>query len=263
MVAILKKRNSMLGKDRKHGIKELLEEANNVRVSDLSKRFEVTEETIRRDLEQLERAGFLLRTHGGAVLHKREGFEPPVLQRESINIEEKKLIGEHAASMVADGDVIALDASTTCLQLARNLTFSNLTVITYSLAIATELIKKPEINVLLTGGYFDRDAMATSGTPAEKMLEGYHIDKFFFSCQGFDLERGVSEPYETHVRLKQKIISISDRLFLLADSSKYEKKSLVRLLELEKIDHLVTDRQFPASAVANLESKGIMVTFAE
>lgn len=87
--------------------------------------------------------------------------------------------------------MIALDASTTSLQVAKQLPNRPLTVITYSLVIVNELIKKNEIKLIVIGGNLDTDAMAMTGMPAENMLDGYHIDKFFFSCQGFDLLRGL------------------------------------------------------------------------
>ncbi|WP_231506240.1 DeoR/GlpR family DNA-binding transcription regulator [Paenibacillus sp. UNC451MF] len=254
-----KKVESMTGNDRKKEIISLLEDLGIVRVSDMSKRFGVTEETIRRDLERLENEGLLLRTHGGAVLNRKDGPELPILQRELVNLEDKKLIGEYAASMVKDGEVIAMDASTTCLQMAKLLPNKEITVITYSIAITYELIKKTNIQVFLIGGYLDRHSLGNTGTPAEKMLEGYHADRFFFSCQGFDLQRGVSEPYEAHVQLKKNMAAIADQLVLMADSSKFQRKSLVRLIEMEAISTLVTDRQLPEEEMQEMEACGIEV----
>ncbi|NHN29962.1 DeoR/GlpR family DNA-binding transcription regulator [Paenibacillus agricola] len=254
-----KKTESLAGNDRKKEILNLLEDSGAVRVSDLSKKFGVTEETIRRDLERLESEGSLLRTHGGAVLNRKEGPELPVLQRELVQADEKRSIGEYAATLVKDGDVIALDASTTCLQLAKHLPNLEVTVITYSIAIAYELVKKPNVQIFLIGGYVDRHSLSNTGAPSEKMVEGYHVDKFFFSCQGFDLQRGISEPYEAHVQLKKSIVSISDHLILLADSSKFQRKSLVRLIGLEEIDTLVTDSNVPTEALQDMESSDINV----
>ncbi|MCU6794502.1 DeoR/GlpR family DNA-binding transcription regulator [Paenibacillus sp. WQ 127069] len=250
---------TLAGNDRKKEIVNLLEELGVVRVSDMSKRFGVTEETIRRDLERLENEGSLLRTHGGAVLNRKEGPELPVLQRELVQAEEKRSIGEYAASLVKDGEVIALDASTTCLQMAKYFPNKEITVITYSIPIAYELIKKTNIQIFLIGGYLDRHSLGNTGTPAEKMLEGYHVDKFFFSCQGFDLQRGISEPYEAHVQLKKSIASISDQLILLADSSKFQRKSLVRLIGLEEVSMLVTDNHMPVEALQEMDSSDINV----
>jgi DeoR/GlpR family transcriptional regulator of sugar metabolism len=255
---IIKKAESLTGNDRKKEIVTLLEDLGMVRVSDMSKRFGVTEE-IRRDLERLENEGLLLRTHGGAVLNRKDGPELPVLQRELIQLDEKKLIGEYAASIVNDGEVIAMDASTTCLQMAKQLPNKEVTVMTYSVAIAFELIKKTNIQVFLIGGYLDRHSLGNTGTPAEKMIEGYHVDKFFFSCQGFDMQRGVSEPYEAHVQLKKRITTISDQLILLADSSKFQRKSLVHLIGLEEVNILVTDNNMPSDAVKEIQSNEIKV----
>jgi DeoR/GlpR family transcriptional regulator of sugar metabolism len=98
---------------------------------------------------------------------------------------------------------------------------------------------------------------------AENMVEGYHVDKFFFSCQGFDYQRGISEPYESHARLKEKILRISDDLILVADSSKFQRKSLIRLLGLEDINLLITDDGMQQQEVSDLENKDINVIIAK
>ncbi|TBL79992.1 DeoR/GlpR family DNA-binding transcription regulator [Paenibacillus thalictri] len=257
-----KKTESLAGNDRKKEIISLLEDLGVVRVADMSKRFGVTEETIRRDLERLENEGLLLRTHGGAVLNRKEGPELPILQREMVQLDEKRRIGEYAAAMIKDGEVIAMDASTTCLQMAKLLPNKEITVITYSLAIAYELVKKTNIQIFLIGGYLDRHSLGNTGTPAEKMMEGYHVDRFFFSCQGFDVQRGVSEPYEAHVQLKKCIADIADQLVLLADNSKFQRKSLVRLMAMERINTLVTDKLLPSDELQEMESHGIHVVIA-
>jgi DeoR/GlpR family transcriptional regulator of sugar metabolism len=250
--------------DRKKEIIGLLEDRGTVRVGDLSHRFGVTDETIRRDLERLESEGLIVRTHGGAVLiHRDNGFEPPVLQRESIHLEQKKMIGKYAASLVEEGEIIAVDASTTCLQLVKHLPNIRLTILTYSLAIANELAKKGNISMILIGGNFDSDSMAITGMSAENMVEGYHVDKFFFSCQGFDYQRGVSEPYESHARLKKKILKISDQLILVADSSKFQRKSLIRLMGLDEVHLLITDKGMLDYELGILGNAELNVAYAE
>jgi DeoR/GlpR family transcriptional regulator of sugar metabolism len=255
---------SYVAMDRKKEIIKLLETGSPVKVGDLSKTFGVTDETIRRDLERLEADGLIFRTHGGAVLNPREnGFEPPVLQREAIHLEQKKAIGKYAASLVKEGEIIALDASTTGLQLVKHLPNRPLTILTYSFAIANELTKKKEISVILIGGNLDSDSMAITGKSAENMVQGYHVDKFFFSCQGFDYQRGVSEPYESHARLKEKILEISDDLILIADSSKFQVKSLIRLLGVEDVDLVITDEGMPENEVSEFGNKGINLVIAK
>ncbi|CAG7597958.1 putative HTH-type transcriptional regulator YdjF [Paenibacillus solanacearum] len=250
--------------DRKKEIIQILEHSGTVRVGDLSERFGVTEETIRRDLDRLESEGLIVRTHGGAVLSQRDkGFEPPVLLRESMRLKQKQAIGKCAASLVEEGEIIALDASTTCLQIAKHLPDMPLTVLTYSLAVANELITRHNISLILTGGNLDGDSMAITGMSAEAMVEGYHVDKFFFSCQGFDHQRGVSEPYETHARLKKKIMNISDQLILAADSSKFRRKSLIRLIGLEDVHMLITDKELLEEESVVLENKDFEVVYAD
>ncbi|MEF2246613.1 DeoR/GlpR family DNA-binding transcription regulator [Paenibacillus sp. IITD108] len=231
--------------DRKKEIILLLENGEVAKVAQMSKRFGVTEETIRRDLDALEKEGHLIRTHGGAILNRKEGTELPLLQREGINLGEKRKIGFYGASLVEEGDVISLDASTTCLLLAKQLLDIDITVITYSVPIAYELARKSRIRVFLIGGYVDRQSLANTGAAAEKMIEGYHVDKCFISCKGFDWKRGISEPYESQSQIKRKIMHISEQIILLADSHKFQKKSLIRLAGLEEVDIVVTDSAIP------------------
>ncbi|WP_019119873.1 DeoR/GlpR family DNA-binding transcription regulator [Brevibacillus massiliensis] len=252
-----------LASDRHRAIIDLLEERGTLRVADLSKRFQVTEETIRRDLERLEGEGALLRVHGGAVRNRKEGLEIPALQREALNREEKRAIGVTAASLVEDGEIIALDASTTCLQLAKHLPDLHLTVLTNSIAVVLELASRENVNVILAGGYFRRESLSLLGVPTENMIEGYHVDKYFFSCHGFDLRRGVSEADELQAQVKKRFISISEQLILLADSSKYNRKSLVRLTGLEKVDKLVTDNKLPVNCIKEVKQKGVNILVAE
>lgn len=257
------KAETLMAGDRQREILNLLEETGTIRVVELSRRFAVTEETIRRDLERLEGEGLLLRVHGGAVLNRKEGYEIPALQREMVNMEEKRMIGATAASLVEDGEIIGLDASTTCLQLAKHLTQHDLTVITNSVAVCLELFNKKGISVILTGGYLMPESLSLAGVPAEKMIEGYHIDKFFFSCRGFDLKRGVTESHESQSQIKKKFFSLSDQLILLADSSKFQRKSLVCLADLEDVHKLVTDNKMSVNAIREIKNKGVNVIVAE
>jgi DeoR/GlpR family transcriptional regulator of sugar metabolism len=253
----------MSNKDRKKEIIKLLEQMGNVTVSELSQRFGVTKETIRRDLESLESEGSVFRTHGGAVLQRKDGFDPPIFLRESIHEREKRAITQMAVSLVNEGDIIAVDSGSTCLHLIRQLPHQNITVITYSLAVVNALLHKPKIKVIVIGGIFDPDSMANVGAAAERMVEAYHVDKFFFSCKGFDFFRGISETFESHVQLKKKIASISEQLILLADSSKYQRRSLIQFMELERVHVLVTDDRIPQDAIKEIQSKGIRVLIAD
>ncbi|RFU65188.1 DeoR/GlpR family DNA-binding transcription regulator [Peribacillus glennii] len=252
-----------VGNERQASLIRLVDELGTIRVSDMSKRFQVTEETIRRDLERLEKEGFLTRIHGGAITVKKNATEIPVLKRQSVNIKEKQVIAYKAASLVEDGDIIALDASTTALQMTRYLTDKEITVITNSIGVTLELAKYPSVTVITVGGYLLEDSMSFVGVSTEKVIEDYHVDKFFFSCMGFDVKRGISEVHEQQAQIKKKFLSISEQLYLLADHSKYGQKSLIKLVNLNKVDYLITDNKMAVNELSTIRNTGINTIVAD
>jgi DeoR family fructose operon transcriptional repressor len=252
-----------VGNERQLNLIKLVEELGTIRVSEMSKRFEVTEETIRRDFEKLEKEGFLTRIHGGAISNKKTDNEIPVLKRQEVNIEEKQAIACKAASMVEDGDIIALDASTTALQMTKFLNDKDITVITNSIGVMLELSKVPSITVITIGGYLLKDSMSFVGASTEKVIEDYHVDKFFFSCIGFDVKRGISEVNEQQGQIKKRLLAISAELFLLADHSKYGQKSLIKLTSLNKINYLITDHKMAVNDVRTIRNTGVNIIVAD
>lgn len=249
--------NVMMNK-RQIQITELLHRDGSVRVKELSEIFNVSQETIRRDLALLEKNGFLKRIHGGAVLKERkQRLEIPVLFRAQKNIEEKKMIGKKAASFINDGDIIAIDASTTGLELTKHIKNKNITVITNSIPVSLELLSCENITVILIGGYLSKESVSLVGNFSESVLKDYHVDKFFFSCNGINLERGISEIHEEQALVKRVLISISDQLILIADHSKFGVKSLFRLCNITDIDCLITDNKVALEEIREINKMGI------
>ncbi|MCM3671900.1 DeoR/GlpR family DNA-binding transcription regulator [Mesobacillus maritimus] len=254
----------LLLNERQQGIVDTIETNGSVRVSQLSKEYHVSEETIRRDLEKLEMDGFVNRIHGGAVRKvSHEGMEIPVIKRQETNIKEKEMIAKKAASYVEDGDIIAIDASTTGLQMTKYLKGKMLTVITNSIPVTLGLIQEEDIQVILIGGYAKGHSMSLVGNFAERVIQDYHVDKFFFSCMGVDFRRGVSEAHEAQALVKKQIFNISEKLYLLADHSKFGQKSLVRLCGLKEVDYLVTDKKVSIDKIRELNKLGVKVFVAE
>ncbi|GGJ91058.1 putative HTH-type transcriptional regulator YulB [Lentibacillus kapialis] len=250
--------------ERQQRITDIVEKNGSARVSELSKTFEVSEETIRRDLERLERDGFINRIHGGAVKHYLDdGVEIPVLKRQESHIEEKEMIAKKAASFVEDGDIIAIDASTTSLQMTKYLKDKSLTVITNSIPVTLELVKEEGIEIILIGGYASEESMSLVGNFAERVIQDYHVDKFFFSCMGIDINRGVSEIHEAQALVKKQLLHISETLFLLVDYSKFGVKSLIGLCELEDVDYLISDNKVSIEKIKELNNLGIKSHFGD
>ena len=181
----------MLAIERKNEILAILQKEQRVLVSELSRRYEVTDETIRRDLEKLEKEGFVKRTYGGAVLNKRKDLDMPLRIREKTNRGEKQIIAGLVKDLIEEGDRIMLDASSTSLMISKELKeMEKLTVITNSVEVLIELAGHDGIQVISTGGNLNETSLSLVGNAAQKVLNGYHVDKAVFSCKGIDMKDG-------------------------------------------------------------------------
>jgi DeoR family L-fucose operon activator len=253
----------MLVAERYEKIVQLVNDRGSIRVTELSELCEVTEETIRRDLDRLESAGRLRRSHGGAVSVKDlppAQSEVPYAEREILNSEEKLRIAEEAVRRIEPKDRILLDASTTAWYMARSLPDIPLTVLTNSIKVATELAAKEKIDVISTGGLLAQRSLSFVGPLAERTLDGYYVDKLFFSCKGVHPERGVSESNELQARVKQKMIDRADQVILLADSSKFGIQAFTHVAGWDQIDAIVTDRKLPSEIRGRLEERSLSLT---
>ncbi|HYF48897.1 MAG TPA: DeoR/GlpR family DNA-binding transcription regulator [Planctomycetota bacterium] len=252
----------MLVAERHREILNILQRDGSVRVTELAKNFQVAEETIRRDLERLEVEGRLHRSHGGAVPVNPNGRDIPYTEREMRQQAEKKAIGQAAALKVKEGDTIFIDASSTALAFARALPDIHMTVLTNALKVALELASRPHIRVIGTGGLFTPESLSFLGPLAEKIMGDYHVEKLFFSCKGVDLERGITESNEMQGALKQKLLSISNERYLLADSSKFGVRGLTRFADFSDLTELITDKKAPQSLAQQIAARGVKVTLA-
>ncbi|WP_416147435.1 DeoR/GlpR family DNA-binding transcription regulator [Salipaludibacillus sp. HK11] len=218
----------------------LLHKERKVKVTSLSAELNVTEETIRRDLESLENENMLIRVRGGAISKQPMGSETPLLEREKNNLVEKQALANEALQIIEEGEIIAIDASTTSLQLARVLPNFPLTVITNSIHVAVELSQKEQIKVILSGGYLRTESMSLVGVSSDKIINDYHIDKYFISCTGIHHDWGVSDSHELQGQTKGRIAELSEKIIVLADHSKFNHRSLLRWLMIDQIHTLIT-----------------------
>jgi DeoR/GlpR family transcriptional regulator of sugar metabolism len=250
----------MLVQERYDKIAQLVNERGSIRVTELSELCQVTEETIRRDLDRLEQAGRLRRSHGGAVSVKDQQPEIPYFEREITRAEEKKRIAEEAIKRIQPKDRILLDASSTAWYMAASMPDIPLTVLTNSIKVAMELSSKEKIEVISTGGILASRSLSYVGPLAERSLDAYHVDKAFFSCKGVHLERGVSESNELQARIKQKMVGMADQVILLADSSKFGVQAFTHVADLSDIDTIITDKHVSPELLSQLKEKQISVT---
>ena len=161
----------MFAQERKSKILDSLNKYGKVKVNDLSKLYEVSEVTIRRDLKELEEAELITRVHGGAILNDNTKFEPTFTEKIDKFYEEKEAVGKLAATMIVDGDTIILDAGTTTLSIAKYITAKNITILTNSVDVAFELAKKQNVEVIVTGGTLRWETRALVGTVADNTIK--------------------------------------------------------------------------------------------
>lgn len=251
----------MLVAERQQKIVDLVNQHNSVRVSELSKLFSVTEETVRRDLEKLENQKMLVRSHGGAVnISKSASREIPYFEREIMHVEEKKQIALEAIKHIHQGDKIILDASSTAWYMAKKLPNIPLTVMTNSIKVAMELSQKNEITVISTGGILLSKSLSYVGSLAESSFESYHLDKAFVSCKGLHLDKGLSESDEQQAKVKKRMIESVNTVFIMLDYSKFNKIAFSKICDTGEIDYILTDAKTDESTIQHLSDKGLTVS---
>lgn len=232
----------MYAEERRQAIAEVARREGRVEVAALATRFEVTTETIRRDLSDLEDRGVLRRVHGGAISVERFRTEPAVAEKAERMAEEKRRIAKAAADYVPAGGTALLDAGTTTLALARALpTEVELTAVTNDLGIAQELATRPNANVLMIGGRVRSRVLSTVDDWALQTLEDLAVDVAFMATNGISVDRGLSTPDVAEAAVKRAMIAAATQVVLLADHTKVSDEHFVRFGGVQDVDVLVTD----------------------
>jgi len=240
----------------------MLTDNRSVEVTELAKIFDVTEETIRRDLEKLEKEGLLKRTYGGAVLLESYNVDFPFEFRKATNMEGKKNIAAKLIAYIDDGDTLMMDSSTSTLQVAKLLrTKKNITVITNSEQIINELKMFDNVKVISTGGTLRQKSFSWVGPIAERTLRKLNANKAIISCKGFDIKRGFTESNELEANIKRVMLEMSDKIFVIADHTKIDKAALVIIATLEDVDMIFTDRTFNKDQEKSIFEKGVKIIY--
>ncbi|MER3373095.1 MAG: transcriptional repressor AgaR [Allomuricauda sp.] len=229
--------------ERRKKILNMLELNGQVFVHELSEMFDVSEVTIRNDLELFESKGLLIRSRGGAMLVENTvGMDFRLSDKDKINYSEKIRIGKKASELINSGETIILDSGTTTMEIAKNLNPNiSLNVITNALNIANELLKGSNINIIVPGGTLRKNSHSLVGPLAEKSLRHFYVDKIFLGVDGFDILEGAFTPNIEEASLNQIMIEIAKEVVLVADSSKFKRRSLAFICPPNKIDIVVTD----------------------
>jgi DeoR/GlpR family transcriptional regulator of sugar metabolism len=242
----------MLHEERISLILNQLNRKNAVTVKELASLCNVTTETIRSDLKKLEKMNLLTYKHGGAIrtsLHD----ETPHLQRELTNKELKVAIARSIVNEINMYDQIILDSSSTSLCVAQALPNMPITILTNSLLIQNELASKNEIEVIAIGGTLLRSSLCYVGYTAALQLSNYHTNKAFLSCRGIHHTMGASEPNELAVVVKQKMLEISDVIYLMMDSTKFGIQDFIQVATLDAFSYIYTDSNILEAQLAPFE----------
>lgn len=251
--------------ERRQSLLELLRKQPGLRVPELAIALNVSEGTVRNDLNALEEEALLIRVHGGAVLNQQGQFQNnSFLRRFQQNAAAKLAIAREAAVLVSDGDSILLDASSTALYLARALSARRrLRVITNGFEVARELAHNSTNTVILLGGVVNNESSSVTGLLSEHIIEELHIQKAFLSCSGFSLERGMTEVHLAEAQLKRKVIESSQQLFALVDSTKFGKEDLTSFARPERINCLFTDNHLSPEWAKRLKQARLEFSICE
>ena len=233
----------MIQSERKKYILDVLNQENKVKAADVAKRFGVSMETVRRDLEELESGGCLRRVYGGAVTGTVYDVEEPYDSRQVIRLAEKQAIARRTVELLENGETVFMDGGTTLLEVARQIRSSkkNLTVITNAVEVAGEVVKSESCTVVLLGGLLTKGERITTGFLCNDNLSVFHAHKIIIGAAGISRSHGISD-YSMEVAFtKRKMVQNADTVICASDADKFGKSVLNSVVPLGQVDILVTD----------------------
>jgi DeoR family fructose operon transcriptional repressor len=255
----------MYAEERQHAILTRAREVGSVDVDALSAGFDVSQETIRRDLKTLEQAGMVRRVHGGAIAVERLTFEPALAERDRLMTEEKEAIAREAiAQLPESGGSILLDAGSTTRRFAQALPPDcGLTVVTNSPAIGLLLAHRDDLTVMLLGGRLRTRTIATVDEWAVHATSLIHVDVAFMATNGLSLSHGLTTPDPSEAAIKRAMIGTADKVVLLADHTKVDDDYFARFGDVADVDLLVTDSGLRDDATQQFLQAGLDVVRAQ
>ena len=250
--------------NRHNKILEILKKEKRIKVHDLSDVLETSMVTIRKDLKILEGKRLLFRNHGGASLESPYVNDRSVSEKEFINAVEKAAIGMQASHMILDDQYIILASGTTVLAMTEFINpLKKLTVVTNALNVALKLTNQDNVEVLQLGGYIRPNSYSVIGHYSEMILKETVCSKLFLGVDGIDINYGLTTSNAQEAHLNQQMIESAKEVIVLADSTKFGKKSFGRICGLEQVDHIITDSKLDPETIMKIESFGIVVTVCD
>lgn len=235
-----------------------------VQVHALAGLFNVSTETIRRDLDRLEKEGRLRKVYGGAVQTRSEWIEPTFLKRSEMFRSEKQAIGKMAASLVKDGETVILDNGTTTLEIMRQLRDrAHVTVITNSVPILTCALEEFQGKIIFAGGEVNMDYQAATGTITHQLLDQFKVNKAFISAGGISLSDEITEYNLDEALLSRKMMQRTEESILVADHSKFGVTTFAQIAPIEQISMIVTDSACSGEWIDALNQLDVEVLLGE
>ncbi|MBZ0299961.1 MAG: DeoR/GlpR family DNA-binding transcription regulator [Anaerolineae bacterium] len=262
MKIIETKRNLMMNpsrglylEERRQQVLRRLKEAGRVSVVELSQEFGVSEVTVRNDLQALADHKLIIRTHGGAILARTGLAELALANRRQQQVEEKNRIGEACVNLVANGDAIILDSSSTALAIAHQLkNHRHLTIVSNSVAVAQEMRDAPGVNVVLTGGRMRPETASLVGSTEFAMLRNFNIQKGFFGAHGITIEDGLTDVNTDEAEVKGWLASMCRQIVAVLDSTKWGQVGVVSFVATSQLSTVISDFRAPVDLVAQLRA---------
>jgi DeoR family transcriptional regulator of aga operon len=251
--------------ERRMIIMNKLTDSHQVYVNELSNEFGVSEVTIRNDLKNLEKNKILIRARGGAMkMEPVVSYDRLLWEKDKINSREKHRIGIAAAALIKESDTVIIDSGTTTMEVVKNISpkITSLTVITNALNIANQVVLNQNINLIIPGGNLRKNSLSLVGSLAEKSLKNFYVDKVFIGVDGFDTQHGISTPNIDEAHLNQVMIEIAKEVIVVADSSKFARRSLAFICSISRINTVVTDHGIRSIDKKILEDAGVKVIIA-
>jgi DeoR family transcriptional regulator of aga operon len=250
--------------DRHQFILEKLTEKGKISIHQLVDEMKVSGVTIRKDLKLLEEKKLLFRTRGGGSINNPYAIERPIIEKEFIKSDEKKKIAKAALGLIGQNDSIIVASGTSVFELSRQLhPEKKLIVITPALKVALELSNRPNVEVLQLGGMVHQSSSSTAGSFAEKILDELSCGVLFIGVDGIDLDYGLTITNIIEASLNQKMIRLAQTIVVLADSSKFDRRGLAKICNLDQIDYIITDDEVSRETVDKIEKAGVKVIIAK
>jgi len=247
--------------ERQKKIIEFIEMNTSAQIHELAERFHVSEATIRRDLDDLDKQGALRRTHGGAIkMNRSTSYENVYAEKIALMTEEKYRIAEYAARLVHAGDTVMIDSGTTTFFVAQALSsVENLTIITNDLFIACQMSIHPSSTLIVTGGTRRQGRQELVGTITENFLRETHVDIAFIGADGIDANSGITNANFSEVGVKRLMMNAAMRSVVVADHSKFGRVALARVCDLSEAGLLLTDNGIDDTVLNKLQKMQIEI----